>query len=693
MVEVVDLVSSSEDEENKDEDEENKDVPNREVSASHCIDPKTGEYVFSHNHRLPKDLGDMLYSYQREGVGFILSRWHTKPCHGCLLADDMGMGKTLQSVAALTSLFYSFPQTKQFALIIAPLAVLGQWQTAVEKTFSKCELFHGTNKLKALDRVRTAGGVLLSTYDTVSTEHSVDALVNVQWDCLIIDEATKIKNYKTGAFKAARALADRSKHRLALSATPFENNLGEMWALFDFCCAGRLLGKKVDFDRNFSKRIESSSGSSSRENTVLGAKLSRTLHDVIAPFMLRREKSLLKQHTAKLEKAPEFNVNKVDCVVWVSLSPHQRSTYQLFLESEQVKQVLNQTQSPLAAITVLRKICDDTRLLPELNHNPSAGGKTSNKMRVLIALLRDLCLEKEHKTVVFCNSKQMLDFMEAEVDKHLGKQGFSHLRVDGSVKTEDRARYIRAFNRNEPVFTLGSGGEEEEKRWDCLFLTTGVGALGIEITGADRVILFQPHWNPAQDDQAVDRCFRLGQKKNVVCFRLVTVGTVEEKMCDIQLRKSSLARNVLQASKGSSYACKFGIDTLFTLDAEMGDDEWDEVFGPAHQKRNLDEVERLLLSESPHDCAELTSQLEALTSGRGDSSYLVGLFDHHIVLSASERSQLFQENSRELQLGMQALTREERENLNKAMEDALHGCGSGQREEEEEVWVPRLNRT
>ncbi|KAH9249488.1 hypothetical protein BASA81_012850 [Batrachochytrium salamandrivorans] len=306
------------------------------------------------------------------------------------------MGKTLQSVAALTSLFYSFPQTKQFALIIAPLAVLGQWQTAVEKTFSKCELFHGTNKLKALDRVRTAGGVLLSTYDTVSTEHSVDALVNVQWDCLIIDEATKIKNYKTGAFKAARALADRSKHRLALSATPFENNLGEMWALFDFAARG---------------------GCWARRWTLIGT----------FPSALRAPlgKSPLKQHTAKLEKAPEFNVNKVDCVVWVSLSPHQRSTYQLFLESEQVKQVLNQTQSPLAAITVLRKICDDTRLLPELNHNPSAGGKTSNKMRVLIALLRDLCLEKEHKTVVFCNSKQMLDFMEAEVDKHLGKQGFS----------------------------------------------------------------------------------------------------------------------------------------------------------------------------------------------------------------------------------------------------------------------------
>lgn len=671
-IDVVDLVSSSSDSEGEEEEEN---VP---VRDSHFVDPSTGEYVFSHNHRLPKALGDMLYSYQREGVGFIISRWHTKPCHGCLLADDMGMGKTLQSVAALTSLFYSSPQTKRFALIVAPLAVLGQWQTAVEKTFAKCELFHGASKLKALDRIRSAGGVLLSTYDTVSTEPSLDALLGVHWDCLIIDEATKIKNYKTGAFKAARALADRSKHRLALSATPFENNLGEMWALFDFCCAGQLLGRKADFDRNFAKRIESSS---SNENAVWGAKLSRTLHDVIAPFMLRREKSLLKQRAVQLENAPEFNVSKVDCVVWVALSPHQRTTYQLFLESEQVKQVLNQTQSPLAAITVLRKICDDTRLLPELN--ASVGAKTSNKMRVLIALLRDLCLEKEHKTVVFCNSKLMLNFMEAEVDKHLGRQGFSHLRVDGDVKTEDRARYIRAFNRNEPVVGLGG----EEKRWDCLFLTTGVGALGIEITGADRVILFQPHWNPAQDDQAVDRCFRLGQRKNVVCFRLVTVGTVEEKMCDIQLRKSSLARNVLQASKGSSYACKSKIDTLFTLDEEMDDDEWDEVFGSAHQKRNLDEVQRLLQSESPHDCAELTSQLEALTSGRGDSSHLVGLFEHHVVLSASERSQLFQENSRELQLGMQALTREERENLNKAMEDALLGCG----QQEEEEWIPRVS--
>lgn len=376
-----------------------------------------------------------------------------------------------------------------------------------------------------------------------------------------------------------------------------------------------------------------------------------------------------------------FDVNKVDCVVWVTLSPHQRTTYESFLESQEVKDVLNYTKSPLAAITVLRKICDDTRLLPELtSQQPQPTRTSSNKMRCLIALLKDLCLEKEHKTVVFCNSKRMLDLMELEVDKQLGRHhAFAYLRVDGDVKKEDRVRIINAFNRNEPLLSVG--GEEGEKQWDCLFLTTGVGALGIEITGADRVILFQPHWNPAQDDQAVDRCFRLGQKNNVVCFRLITMGTVEEKMCDIQLRKSSLAKNVLQANKGSSYACKLNIANLFTLDEEMDEDEEEELFAN-NWKRNRAEVKRLL-SANTRDCQELLSQFQALTCGDGKSSLLVDLYEKRIVLSASERSTLFQENTHEVALGMQALTAEEKRGMEDAMESALGWVGGANAEEEE----------
>jgi DNA excision repair protein ERCC-6 len=295
----------------------------------------------------------------------------------------------------------------------------------------------------------------------------------------------------------------------------------------------------------------------------------------------------------------------------VQLSDAQREMYKSFLKTNDVKEALNQTKSPLAAITVLRKICDSTQLVSLPDSTPAAAvvGETSNKLRALIALLKDLCIEKEHKTVVFCHSKKMMDLMEQEVEKHLARRGFTHLRVDGDTKKEDRQRLIRTFNKNEPLLTVG--GEEGEQTWDCLFLSTGVGALGIEITGADRVIIFQPHWNPAQDDQAVDRLFRIGQRNNVVCFRLITTGTVEEKMSEIQLRKSSLARNVLHAGSAErSYAFSSQLNNLFVLEEDEGREE---EFGE-DVERDLAEVERILSKpEDARDRNELLSQVSCFS--------------------------------------------------------------------------------
>jgi SNF2 family DNA or RNA helicase len=158
----------------------------------------------------------------------------------------------------------------------------------------------------ALNRVVQKGGLLLSTYETVSNELNLAQLRKTKWDCLVIDEATKIKNSRTGFFKALRALASSSRHRLALTATPFENNLGELWSLFDFACRGKLLGDKLDFERHFAGKIGAS-------DAVLSSKMSKALRKVIGPFMLRREKTLLKQEAPTGERMPEFNVDKVVC--------------------------------------------------------------------------------------------------------------------------------------------------------------------------------------------------------------------------------------------------------------------------------------------------------------------------------------------------------------------------------------------
>lgn len=481
--------------------------------------------------RLPASIGNTLFDYQQQGVSFILRVWCSR-LHGGVLADDMGMGKTNQSVAALCALFAS--ERACNALVITPLAVLDKWRAMMVAQISATGshsvlVLHGNKKDAGWNSFLSRGkqGIILTTFETAQSRS--ESLSKVQWDVLIADEASKIKNYRSQLFKSLRIIASSSKRRLCITGTPFENSLQELWSVFDFACDGALFGPLEKFNRIFANRIERSQilGTSDHDK-VLGTKLGHALSKAIQPFMIRREKAILQealtmfngrqdnkttclrseentnrsntpsktmssslsiaidQATTPGTSRVTFDVRKVDLIVWTNLSETQRETYRMFLDSEEVSRALNQTQSPLAALTVLKKICDDVRLVKLSTSSQQA---PSNKLKVLMSLIQDLAVDGGHKVIVFSHSKAMVTYIAEAIDAKFRKD-VRYLRVDGDLKVQERIKRIKCFNRDEAK----DESDEFEGKWDVLLLTSGIGALGIEVTGADRVVIFDPHW-------------------------------------------------------------------------------------------------------------------------------------------------------------------------------------------------------
>lgn len=339
---------------------------------------------------------------------------------------------------------------------------------------------------------------------------------------MILDEGHKIKNPSTKVAKAVREVP--AHHRFILSGTPVQNNLSELWALFDFVTVGEVLGDRKAFKAEFSEKIEAGSDkrATDRQKRV-SAIVAEELRMLIKPHFLRRDKKFVQEKYKECEEPPSADdalsrmaqlhhaptptlaksqVQKNDFVVWTYLSPVQKKLYEGFLDSEEVKEALNSTKSPLAAISVLKKICDHPRLLHEEMkscrslasllpstqkydmHLETMLGE-SGKLAILESLLKNL-IENKHRILVFSQSKKMLDIIEIV----LNHAKIALLRIDGDIPTaEERQVIMDRFNRDMRVSV-------------CL-LTSQTGGLGINLTSADRVVIFDPWWNPARDDQAV----------------------------------------------------------------------------------------------------------------------------------------------------------------------------------------------
>lgn len=404
---------------------------------------------------------------------------------------------------------------------------------------------------RIVDRVVKHGHVLVTTYAGLQTYG--DVLIPVDWGYAVLDEGHKIRNPNTAITIYCKEL--RTPHRIILSGTPMQNNLTELWSLFDFIYPMRL-GTLVAFRNQFEIPIRLGGYANATNLQIMTAqKCAETLKDVISPYLLQR---------LKVDVAADLP-KKSEQVLFCKLSKPQREAYELFLKSDEMASILNRTRQSLYGIDILRKICNHPDLLdPKLKTKPGytwGSPSKSGKMAVVQSLL-PMWKRLGHKTLLFCQGVQMLDIIEAFVQR---LDNIKYLRMDGKTPVKQRQSLVDQFNADPGI--------------DVFLLTTKVGGLGVNLTGANRVIIFDPDWNPSTDVQARERAWRLGQKKEVTIYRLMTAGTIEEKIYHRQIFKQFLTNKVLKDPKQQTMFNLSDLHDLFSLSSyEDGVTETSELF-------------------------------------------------------------------------------------------------------------------
>jgi len=535
-----------------------------------------------------RDIYDKLYDYQHDCLVWFWKAFQSN--NGGILGDDMGLGKTVQMAAFLHGLFYS--GLIHSVLLIVPVSVMHHWLNELDKwCFEGAKLYkyHSSLSKKKRDenltRVAKKGGVLITTYGMIQKNYaSMDIATRTRkqrkWDYMILDEGHKIKNHLIGTSKAVRQIPVENSNKIILSGTFLQNELSELWSLFDFISEGKLFGSYRAFNSEFACKINAGRlKNASRIQKQLSVKLTNIIKKTIAPYLLQRTKQEIRsaqEHAHKMSSktaagdgkrktaslTPVFQCQKRELVIWVKLSAVQTELYRTFLESPVVKETLNTTKSPLAALTVLKKICDHPFLLSdkmancqqltqlsEITHDKSIENtlRTSTKMYVLFQVLQRLIAD-EHRTLVFSQSKTILSMIESL----LKPQQIRYLRMDGDTEPEKRQKFVDTFNQFDKL--------------KVFLLSTRVGGLGLNLIGSDRVIIFDPSWNPAIDAQAVDRSYRIGQTKDVMVYRFVTCGTIEEKIYRRQISKVGLLKSVTGNSNQHRYFSKAELKSVFALE-------------------------------------------------------------------------------------------------------------------------------
>ncbi|XP_070610579.1 DNA excision repair protein ERCC-6-like [Erythrolamprus reginae] len=548
---------------------------------------------------LYREMHNRLFEHQKDGVAFLYSLYRDGR-KGGILADDMGLGKTIQIIAFLSGMFDA--QLVHSVLLVMPVTLVNNWKQEFAKWAPgiRVKVFHGTSKKERgqnLHQIQTAKGVLLTSYQMILANWEQLSSCDQRdfiWDYLILDEAHKIKSPSAKTTKALYTIP--AQNRLLLTGTPVQNNLQELWSLFNFACQGSLLGTAKTFKMEYENPItRAREKDATLGEKALGLKIAENLMSLIQPNFLRRSKDeIQKLRSDQLTGSPNPKAleipslpRKNDLIIWVYLSPIQEDIYRNFLSLDRIKELLMTTRSPLAELTILKKLCDHPRLLSSQAclqlgletssqgsqegfepSSPSSNGEDdsvglmqeiqnipekvliqeSGKLTFLIALL-EKHREEGHKTLVFSLSRKMLDIIESILVQRRVKL----VRIDGTVTCLlEREKRVRDF--------------QKDRSYSVFLLTTQVGGVGLTLTAATRVVIFDPSWNPATDMQAVDRVYRIGQKENVVIYRLITCGTVEEKIYRRQVFKDSLIRQSTGDKKNPyRYFTKQELRELFVL--------------------------------------------------------------------------------------------------------------------------------
>ena len=564
----------------------------------HLPHPLRPDSVFEGGYRIPGDVYPSLFDYQKNGVKWLWELYSRKV--GGILGDEMGLGKTIQIIAFLAGLHYSKKLTKP-VIVVAPATVMKQWvnefhtwwpplrvsilhtsgsgmidigresreeeqlTSATPRSNDQKPLTNAQKSAKKIvDRVVHEGHILVTTYSGLQTYAKF--LIPMHWEYAVLDEGHKIRNPNATITLYCKNLL--TANRIILSGTPMQNNLEELWSLFDFVFPSRL-GTLVNFRQQFEIPIRQGGyANASNLQVQTAGKCAEILKDTISEYLLQRFKADVASDLPK----------KSEQVLFCKLTKIQRDAYEAFLGSDELKAIMNGKRQILYGIDILRKICNHPDLQEHRSLSSKVGydygrGAKSGKMQVVKALL-GLWKVQGHKTLLFAQHRIMLDILEKFI-RSIG--GFNCRRMDGTTPIQARQGLVDEFNNNPDAHVF--------------LLTTKVGGLGVNLTGADRVIIYDPDWNPSTDVQARERAWRLGQKREVKIYRLMTAGTIEEKIYHRQLFKQFLINKILRDPKQRQAFQMKDLHDLFTLGgADAPATETSELFKGTEVQFNNNEA-------------------------------------------------------------------------------------------------------
>lgn len=522
-------------------------------------------------------IGAKLFPHQLLGIRW-LSGLHAKN-EGGIVGDEMGLGKTAQVAAFLGAVFdRERAGVRRSAIVLAPTTILAHWARELRHWAPRCKVVvlhrsaygfdqavssgHHVKLAEFLARAMTPpedgvafrGSERPSFVCCVTSYEALhrlgEALLAKKWGYAVLDEGQKIRNPTARITQLCKQL--RTRRRLLLSGTPVQNSLKELWSLFDFACPGKL-GTLDSFDAELAAPIRSGGfAGASQAQVQLGYRCAVALKDLIRPYLLRRTKAAVCVAGNAAALPP-----KTEHVLMCRLTPDQLALYRDVLDSDDVARALRERVRTVAfaAISSLRKICNH----PDLHAGAPDDGRPgdvlrSGKLAALDTVLRGW-REESHRALIFSQSLKMLDIIEALVRA----RGWRYARIDGTTSPSSRQALADHFNATDSVF--------------CMLLTTRTGGVGMSLIGADRVVLYDPDWNPQTDAQARERAWRLGQTKPVTIYRFVCAGTIEEKIYHRQIFKQALTNRVLADPKQRRLFTRSELAELFTLgEAAYGDE-------------------------------------------------------------------------------------------------------------------------
>lgn len=425
---------------------------------------------------------------------------------GCL-ADDMGLGKTLQTITFLTYIKdkYDHPTS----LIVCPTSLIFNWENELKKFAPSLTymIFYGSDRAMEISDF-SEYDIIITSYGVVRSD--IERLSKFNWEYVILDESQAIKNPQALSTKAVQLLNTRNK--FILSGTPLQNNTYDIYAQFNFLNPG-LLGNKDFFKQEFANPIDKNAD----------ADAGQMLRNLIKPFMLRRTKA---------EVAVDLP-EKTETILWCQMEDRQKQLYDEYKEFYRqsiMEKIDNQGMAKsgiyiLEGLLRLRQICDDPRLVKDAEHQTHIGIKIKELMREIDENTGD------HKMLIFSQFTEMLALIRSEFDKN----NVPYCYLDGSTSAQERNNQVEIFQNNKEI--------------KIFLISLKAGGVGLNLTEADYVYLVDPWWNPAVEQQAIDRTHRIGQKNKIFAYKMICKDTVEEKIIKLQEKKLNLSKEIIQEDK------------------------------------------------------------------------------------------------------------------------------------------------